>query len=144
MASITKPNTFTAGTIIVASEHNANFDTIYNDYNGNITNANVSSSAGIANSKLNLASIAQAIALAGGLSMTTSLFKQAKGADVASAAGAITLGDDGNFFDITGTLAITSITIKTAGTVVTLQFDSTATLTDGSNLSLNGNFTGAA
>jgi hypothetical protein len=76
--------------------------------------------------------------------MTAKILKEAKGADVASAAGAMTLGDDGNYFDITGTEAITSITAKTAGTQVVLQFDSTATLTDGSNLKLDGNFTGAA
>ena len=54
MSLISKPNTFSAGTIIVASEHNANFDIIYSDYNGNITNANISGSASIAYSKLNL------------------------------------------------------------------------------------------
>ena len=48
MATITKPNTFSAGETIIAAEHNANFDTIYNDYNGNITNANVASGAAIA------------------------------------------------------------------------------------------------
>lgn len=52
MALITKPKTFTVGATIVASEHNSNFDTIYDDYNGNITNANISGSAAIADSKL--------------------------------------------------------------------------------------------
>lgn len=138
MSTIVKPFTFSAGATIVASEHNSNFDTLYSDYNGNITNVNISASAAIAASKLNLATIAQNMA------MSSAILKTAKGADVASVAGTMTLGDDGNFFDITGTNAITSITAKTAGTIVTLQFDSTATLTDGSNLKLNGNFTGAA
>lgn len=118
---------------------------------GSIVNADIDASAAIANSKLNLASISQAISLAGGLTLTTTgltltsvIAKMAKGADVASAAGNIALGDDGNYFDITGTNAITSITAKQAGTVVTLQFDSTASLVDGSNLKLQGNFTGAA
>lgn len=31
MALISKPNTFSAGATIIASEHNDNFDTIYND-----------------------------------------------------------------------------------------------------------------
>src|SRR3990167_2016050 len=66
-----------------------------------------------------------------------------KGADVASAT-ATTLGDDGGFFDITGTTTITSITAKRAGTVVILQFDGILTLTDGSNLKLDGNFVTAA
>lgn len=52
MATITKPNTFSAGAVIVASEHNSNFDTIYNDYNGNITNVNIAAAAAIADTKL--------------------------------------------------------------------------------------------
>ena len=55
MATITKPNTFTASTTIRAAQVNANFDTIYNDYNGGITNANIKADAAIAGSKLNLA-----------------------------------------------------------------------------------------
>ena len=52
MAIIVKPYTFSAGAVIVAAEHNDNYNTIYNDYNGNITNANLSGSAAIADSKL--------------------------------------------------------------------------------------------
>jgi hypothetical protein len=134
----------------------AKVDGLGTEFNGNIENANIKAGAAIANSKLNLASIAQDVTLAGTTTISgastisgvqtfsSKIQKLAKGADVASAAGAMTLGDDGNYFDITGTEAITSITAKTAGTVVTLQFDSTATLTDGSNLKLDGNFTGAA
>ena len=92
----------------------------------------------IATGGLDLSTITQ------NLVMTSKILKLAKGADVASAAGNIVLGDDGNYFDITGVLAITSITIKTAGTVVTLQFDSTASMVDGGNLKLNGSFLGAA
>lgn len=115
-----------------------------------IVNADIDGSAAISDTKLDLATIAQAMQFNGAVTgasiftMSSNIFKLAKGADVASVAGTMTLGDDGNFFDITGTNAITSITAKTAGTRVTLQFDSTATLTDGSNLKLNGNFTGAA
>ena len=39
MGVISKPNTFSAGATIIASEHNSNFDTIYNEFNGNIENA---------------------------------------------------------------------------------------------------------
>ena len=129
---------YTAGASVTASGQNSNENLIANEFNGNIENVNIKSSAAIAASKLSLASIAQTMA------MSSAIFKFAKGADVASAAGTITLGDDGNYFDITGTAAITSITAKTAGTVVILQFDSTASLVDGSNLKLAGNFTGAA
>jgi hypothetical protein len=51
-----------------------------------------------------------------------------KGADVASAA-ALTLGDDGNYFDVTGTMAITSIATVGVGTVIKLHFDGALTLT---------------
>lgn len=54
MSLISKPYTFSAGTTIIASEHNSNADTIYSDYDGNITNANISGSAAIAYSKLSL------------------------------------------------------------------------------------------
>ena len=52
MATIVKPSTFTAGTTILSAQVNSDFDTIYADYNGNITNANISGSAAIADTKL--------------------------------------------------------------------------------------------
>src|SRR6266704_3035848 len=52
MSLITKPYTFSSGATIIASEHNSNFDTVYNDYNGGITDANIASNAGITDSKL--------------------------------------------------------------------------------------------
>jgi len=52
----------------------------------------------------------------------------AKGTDVASA-NALTLGTDGNYFDITGTTAITSIGTLGAGAFVILHFDGALTLT---------------
>lgn len=52
MSLITKPYTFTVGAVIVASQHNSNFDTIYSDYNGSITTANISASAAIADTQL--------------------------------------------------------------------------------------------
>ncbi|MDO8581198.1 MAG: hypothetical protein Q7S13_06950 [Candidatus Omnitrophota bacterium] len=66
-----------------------------------------------------------------------------KGADVASSS-TVALGNDGNFFNITGTTTITSITAKPAGTVVWLRFAGILTVTNGSNLKLNGSFLTAA
>ena len=61
------------------------------------------------------------------------------GADVASTA-SMTLGA-GNFFNITGTTTITSITAKPSGTVVTIEFASFGCqVTDGGNIHLDGDF----
>jgi len=58
----------------------------------------------------------------------TELQRWSTGVDVASAA-ALTLGTDGNAYDITGTTAITSIGTLGIGTWVLLQFDGALTLT---------------
>jgi len=71
MALVSKPYTFSSGATIIAAEHNSNFDTLYNDYNGNITNANVSNTAAIHESKLDLSSIAQDITFTGTLTFTS-------------------------------------------------------------------------
>ncbi len=59
--------------------------------------------------------------------------EETQGADVASAAGAIALGYDGNTFEITGTAAITRISNVgwQNGSTITLIFTSTASLTTG-------------
>jgi len=74
----------------------------------------------------------------------TGAFQWDKGIDVASA-GTLTLGNDGNYFDITGTTGITGITQTAvggstvqAGTVVKLHFDGAVTLTHSANLFLPG------
>jgi len=66
--------------------------------------------------------------LGGPLDANSNQVRAAKGVDVASAA-ALTLGNDGNSFDITGTTSITSIATKGVGTMVTLHFDDVLTLT---------------
>jgi len=142
MGTVSKTHTAASGAVIPSSGINTNFDTLYTLVNGNVDNDNIKASAGIVATKLNLATIAQAIAMNASLTMG-SIFKFAKGADVASAT-TTTLGADGNFFDITGTTTITSVTAKTAGTIVILQFDGILTFTDGSNLKLNGDFATAA
>ena len=52
----------------------------------------------------------------------------AKGGDRASAS-ALSLGNDGNYFDVTGTTTITSIGTKGIGFVAVLHFDGVVTLT---------------
>lgn len=77
-----------------------------------------------------------------------------QGADVASVAGAITLGN-GDAFELTGTSAVTLISNagRINGSEITLWFTSTASLTDGTansgtdigmELEANTNFTGSA
>ncbi len=51
-ALVSKTYTWSSGTVIVASEHNTNLDTLFNLVNGNIDNANIKASAGIVDSKL--------------------------------------------------------------------------------------------
>lgn len=91
----------------------------------------------------------------GGASYFRGLVQMNQGTDVASTAGVMTLNNDGNVFEITGTNTITAINntnLKNGFTVV-LLFTSTATLTDGTansgaaigmELSGNTNFTGSA
>lgn len=54
MAIITKPVTLSAGQDAKSADINNIADTIYNDYNGNITNANIAAGAAIVGSKLDL------------------------------------------------------------------------------------------
>lgn len=61
-----------------------------------------------------------------------------KGADIAPAAGVLTLGIDGNYFDVTGTDPIVSIGSIGIGTQAILQFDDALVLTNGVNLILQG------
>jgi len=54
MSSITLPFTYTDGQVLTAAELNACDTTIYNDYNGNITDFNIAGSAAITLTKLGL------------------------------------------------------------------------------------------
>ncbi len=56
------------------------------------------------------------------------LVKATKGADIASAA-ALTIGTDGNSFDVTGTTTIISINTVDVGTLIEFQFDAVLILT---------------
>lgn len=52
MSSISLPTTFADNTVPTAAQFNGNFNAIVNDYNGGITNSNISASANIAASKI--------------------------------------------------------------------------------------------
>ena len=65
-------------------------------------------------------------------------FVQTKGSDISSAT-SLTLGKDGNLFDVTGTTTITTIGTQGIGSIVILQFDGALTFTHHStNLILPG------
>jgi hypothetical protein len=123
MAIITKPHTFSPGAVILSTEHNSNFDTVYNDYNGGITNANISATASIAASKINLSSVAQTITL------SAQPINFAKGADIISSSTVDIGSATGNFMDITGTTTITSFGTIQAGTFRILRFTGILILT---------------
>ena len=61
--------------------------------------------------------------------------KWKKGADLSSA-NALSLGSDGNAFDVTGTTAITSIATRGVGAIILLHFDGVLTFTHSSSLVL--------
>lgn len=132
MGIVTLPSFGSDPATITAAGLDGKVDPLASEFNGNIENANIKSSAAIAASKLNLSTIAQDIA------MSSSQILWAKGSDVASGT-SIALGTDGNCFDITGTTTIQTITAKQAGSVVLLHFDGALTLTDDTgNLELGG------
>lgn len=64
----------------------------------------------------------------GDIRFSASQSQWAKGADIVSAA-ALPVLDDGNYFDVTGTTAITSIDTQAVGTVVRFHFDDALVLT---------------
>lgn len=52
MALISKPFTFSAGAVIIASQHNSCFDTVYNLVNGALDTTNLASNAAIVDTQL--------------------------------------------------------------------------------------------
>lgn len=54
MSTLSRQTTWNTSDTLTASDLNAEFDNIVNDYNGGITNANISGSAAISASKLDL------------------------------------------------------------------------------------------
>jgi len=104
MATITKPNTFSAGATIVAAEHNSNFDTIYNEFNGEITNANIKSTAAIADTKLATIDTASKVNLSA-LVITSQAAGDIIFASSATALTRLAAGTASNFLESAGTAA---------------------------------------
>ena len=130
MATISKPNTFSAGAVIVASEHNSNFDTIYNDYNTNITNVNIASGAAIVDTKL-----AQ-LTTAGKVNLSALVISSQAAGDIIYASSASTLtrlaaGFSGQYLRSAGTAAPTW---AAAGKVLQVVNITTATTSVGTGV----------
>lgn len=118
------------GETILATQHNTPLEDLAADMNVArpiVAGGTGATSASAARTALGAAGLAGANTFSG-VNTFSATVKWAKGADVASAT-ALTLGDDGNYFDVTGTTTITSIATKGAGTVVKLHFDAALTLT---------------
>lgn len=119
MSLISIPFTFTVGATIIASQHNSNFSTIYNDYNGNITTANISPSAAIVDTQLAQITSASKVSGASLVSLNS----------VPTGAGALPLKNGGTGQDLStnnqgdiyydgGTNGFTRLTPGTAGQVL--------------------------
>jgi len=119
MATINPHTTRATGTVLTAAIYNA-------DHENHITNATALNTehSGFIGDVVDDTTPQ----LGGPLDTNSKVVKFSKGADVASAA-ALSLGTDGNAFDITGTTTITSIDTVGIGTWVLLQFDGALTLT---------------
>ncbi len=116
--------TAVTGTVIESAKYNSTIDDIYallNEPTPIVAGGTGATSASAARTNL-------AVPGTETVNTFTATQKWAKGADVASAS-TLTLGDDGNYFDITGTTTITAIASKGVGTVVKLHFDGALTLT---------------
>ena len=137
MGLIVDPNSLTNGTTADAAQVEAKIDTIYSEFNGSISNANISGSAAIAYSKLNLTGAIVNADLAGSIATT-----QISGTAV-TLSGSQTLTG-------TKTLAATVQTITAASDGATVTFNlslgniHTVTLGGNRTLALSNASTGQA
>jgi hypothetical protein len=130
MATIVKPNTFSAGAVIVAAEHNANFNTIYDDYNTNITNVNISASAAIVDTKLAQLTTAAKVNLSA-LVITSQAAGDLIYASSATALTRLAAGSSGQRLQSAGTAAPTWVAAAENGYVVQMVNSSTTARTAG-------------
>ncbi len=98
---------------------NGIYEVVYNGTQFQLINSSIEFSGG---------TVANATTFNSDITMSGSMDKWAKGADVASAT-ALPLITDGNYFDVTGTTTITSFNSVGVGTWIRLHFDAALTLT---------------
>lgn len=134
MPLVTKPNTFTAGGTIIASEHNANFDTLYNLINGLLDATNLA--PGLALPDTQLAQITTASKVSG--SALTGLSSIPSGAGViptvnlgsGTADNTVFLRGDQTWAGATTTVsnALSGSIIQTVNTIVATSTTGTTTI----------------
>lgn len=118
--------TITRGSTLPDSSAKSDFHNLVDLATGslsNIVNADISGSAAIAASKLDLSSVGQKIV------MTAKAIDQAKGSDIASATTTDIGAATGNFVDVTGTTTITGLGTIQAGAIRFVRFTGALTLT---------------
>lgn len=127
---------YVAGTTITASAVNTNENTIFNDYNGNVTNANIASGAAIADSKL--ATISTAGKVSG--AAFTSLSSIPSGAGIIPAANLPGGSVPGNYRSqmyvmqaSTTTIIVAPGVLDVGGTAITKTANTTLTITTAGN-----------
>lgn len=125
MAIIIKPSTFSAGTTILSAQVNANFDTIFSDYNGNIDSTNLDPAANIPDTMLAQITTGSKVS---GAALTGTLIT-AKGVDIASATTTDIGAATGNLVDVTGTVTITGLGTIAAGAFRIVRFTGALLLT---------------
>ena len=131
MAKVTKPKTFSAGTVAVSGDVNTNFDTIYNEFNGSIDNDNIKTSAGIVDTKL--AQITSTAKVSGtALTGLTSIPAQN-----VTLTGEVTVTDNSVLADSHHALYISSSAAQTSSSLVYLY--STDTSSSYAQMTLNNN-----
>lgn len=109
MGVISLTTTFVDGTVPTAAQFNGNFNAIVSEFNGNITNANISASAAISFSKLDSSTTA-------GVSATQTLTNKRITPRVGTTASSATPSIDIDSYDMfTITALATAITSMTSG-----------------------------
>lgn len=120
MATISRVTTWADGDTVTASNLNGEFNNILNDYNGNITNANIASGAAIAASKLDLAG-----------QITNAMIANAAGIAISK----INTGLSGSLVGTTDTQTLTNKTLTTPR--ITGAYDSWVDATDDTSITFN-------
>lgn len=150
MATITLPTTFVDGVVPTAAQFNGDFSTIVNEFNGSISNSNISASAAIATSKINATFPSGAIAGTTDTQTFTNKRITKRTVTVTQSATPTINTDNTDVAYITGLAqAITSMTTNLSGTpvandglIVSITDNGTArAITWGSSFESSGNVT---